>query len=72
VTYSSSRKELVTLLFEAAGKSVPDWATADYTGYPLVIDGERRCAVQIVAYLGFPLAYVLAGLWSTRTIKRRA
>jgi hypothetical protein len=71
-TYSTSRKEIVTLLFEAAGRPVPDWSAPEYPGYPLVIDGRRRTVTAALAYLGFPAACVMAGLWSTRTVQWRS
>jgi hypothetical protein len=71
-TYSTSRKEIVTLLFEAAGRPVPDWSTAEYPGYPLVIDGQRRTLTLLIAYLGLPAACILAGLCSTRAVRGRS
>jgi len=68
-TYSTSRKEIVTLMFEAAGRPVPDWPEVAYPGYPLVVDGSRRTLTLLVAYIGFPSACLLAGLWATRTVR---
>lgn len=70
-TYSTSRKEIVTLLFEAAGRPVPDWTAAEYPGYPLVIERRGRMVMLFLAYAGFPAACVLVGFWSTRTVSRR-
>src|SRR5262249_7415239 len=66
-THSTSRKEIVTLLFEAAGRPVPDWSQPEYPGYPLVIDGVRRTALVILAYLGIPLALLGVGWRMTRS-----
>ena len=66
-THSTSRKEIVTLLFEAAGRPVPDWSQPEYPGYPLVIDGGRRTALVILAYLGIPLALLGVGGCLTRS-----
>lgn len=71
VTRSTSRKEIVTLVFEAAGQPLPDWSAADYPGYPLVVDGARRTAAVVIAYIGLPMAYLLAGLWATASFPWR-
>jgi hypothetical protein len=60
-TYSTSRKEIVTLLFEAAGRPLPDWSQPEYPGYPLVVDRGRRTTLVVLAYLGIPLALLGAG-----------
>jgi hypothetical protein len=65
-TWSTSRRELVTLIFEAAGRSLPDWSQPDYLGYPLVVEGSRRRALASLAYLGLPLGLVIAGWFATR------
>jgi hypothetical protein len=69
-TFSTSRKELVTLLFEAAGRPLPDWSQPEYPGHPLVVDGARRSAVLVLAYAGLPLALLLAGWLATRSRRR--
>jgi hypothetical protein len=66
-THSTSRREIVTLLFEAAGRPVPDWSQPEYPGYPLVIGGSRRTALVILAYLGIPLGLVGVGWCMTRS-----
>jgi hypothetical protein len=33
-TYSTSRREIVTLLLEAAGNPIPEWSDSQYPGYP--------------------------------------
>jgi hypothetical protein len=65
-TYSTSRKEIVTLLFEAAGLPLPDWTPPEYPGYPLVIGGARRTVLVVLAYLAIPLALLSAGWLLTR------
>ncbi len=71
VTYSGSRREIVTLLFEAAGQPVPDWSQPDYPGYPLVVEGTPRVAAAALAYGAIPLAFVVAGfLMSPKSIRR--
>ena len=70
-TYSTSRRELVTLLFEATGRPLPDWRQPEYPGYPLVIAGRPRTAMLIIAYAGLPGALLLLGWLVTRS-KRRA
>jgi hypothetical protein len=65
-THSTSRKEIITLLFEAAGRPAPDWSQPEYPGYPLVVDGGRRTALVILAYLVIPLALLGVGWFMTR------
>jgi hypothetical protein len=66
-TYSTSRREIVTLLFEAAGRSLPDWSQPEYPGYPLVVAGPRRTALVLLAYVGLPLVLLGAGWLATRS-----
>ncbi len=70
-TYSASRKELVTLLFESAGQPFPDWTQPDYPGHPLVVEGRRRAIVLWLSYLIMPLALSTIGLWVTRRRRRK-
>jgi hypothetical protein len=56
----------VTLLFDAAERPVPDWSQTEYPGYPLVVEGERRRAVLVLAYVGIPLGLLGAGSLVTR------
>lgn len=69
-TRSTSRRELVTLIFEAAGRPPPDWTQPVYTGYPLVVAGVLRRRAALAAYLGAPLALLALGLVVTRSRRR--
>jgi len=60
-TYSTSRRELVTLLFETAGRPSPQWEDAEYQGYPLVVAGGRRRLVLFTSYLALPLLFLFLG-----------
>lgn len=70
-TRSTSRREIVTLLFEAAGRPLPDWTQPSYPGYPLVVDGARRSLLGAFAYLLVPGGLVGLGLALTRLRRRR-
>jgi len=65
-TRSTSRRELTTLIFEAAGRPLPDWKQSNYPGFPVVIDGWRRRWLGFFAYLGVPLGFALVGFTLTR------
>lgn len=69
-TYSTSRRELVTLIFQLAGRSPPDFTQQEYPGYPMTLEGTRRSVVVACAYLGIPLALLILG-WSCTRSKRR-
>src|SRR5262245_45512298 len=60
-TYSTSRREIVTLLFEAAGRSLPDWQQPEYPGHPLVVEGRRRTMLVVLAYVALPLGLIGVG-----------
>ena len=60
-TYSTSRRELVTLLLEAAGRPAPDWQDPQYHGYPLVVTEARRNLVLATSYFALPLVFLLIG-----------
>ena len=70
-TYSASRKELVTLIFEAANQPLPDWSQPSYPGYPLVIEGRARSALLWGAYVAIPALFCGLGLWMTIPRRRR-
>jgi hypothetical protein len=65
-TRSTSRRELVTLVFEAAGRSLPDWTQSTYPGHPAVIEGARRTCLALIAYAGVPLTLLAIGLYLSR------
>ncbi len=71
-TYSTSRRELVTLMFDAVGRPAPDFAKREYPGYPLSIEGGRRSLAVGCAYFGFPLALFGCGWLCTRSTRRRS
>jgi hypothetical protein len=65
-TTSTSRRELTTLVFELAGRPLPDWTQPEYPGYPMVIEGTRRSLVLGMSYLGVPFTFLLIGIFLTR------
>lgn len=65
-TRSTSRREITTLIFEAAGRPLPDWSQPAYPGYPVVIDGGRATLVRVVAYGVLPGTLLLMGFILTR------
>lgn len=71
-TFSSSRKEIITMLFEAAGQSLPDWSQPEYPGYPLIISGRSRSALLLFSYFAFPGLLIAVGWFLTRPTRRRA
>lgn len=71
-TRSTSRREIVTLLFEAAGRPLPDWSQPAYPGYPLVLTGGQSSLVRVVAYGLIPGALLAIGFLLTRRPARRA
>lgn len=54
-TWSTSRRELITLLFEAAQRPMPAWEYPPYAGHPRVLGGGARSAIAVVVYLLVPL-----------------
>ncbi len=70
-TFSTSRRELTTLIFEAAGRPLPSWEQPDYPGYPLVVEGTRRTVVLLWAYLLVPGLLAAAGVLACRSPPRR-
>ena len=69
-TTSTSRREIVTLVFELAGRALPDWTQPEYHGYPLVVEGARRTAVFACSYFFFPIFFLLIGVAVTRQRRR--
>ena len=65
-TRSTSRRELVSLVFEAAGKPLPDWRQAAYPGFPTVIGGAPRRVLGLLAYVALPFGFALVGFTLTR------
>ncbi len=65
-TRSTSRREIVTLIFETAGRPLPGWAQPAYPGYPVVIDGWRATLLHAVAYGVVPGAVFVIGFILTR------
>lgn len=70
-TRSTSRKELATLLLEAAGRAMPDATAPEYAGYPLVIEGARRAWLGAFAYGLVPGVFVVVGWLVTRSRRRK-
>jgi len=69
-TRSTSRRELATLVFEAAGVALPDWVQPEYPGYPIVIEGASRTLLVALAYVVFPAAFVIIGLVLARSRRK--
>jgi hypothetical protein len=65
-TRSTSRREITTLIFEAAGLPPPDWSMPPYAGFPFVAEGARRTAIVAFAYLVVPLGLLTTGALLTR------
>jgi hypothetical protein len=61
-TRSTSRREIVTLVLESAGRTPPEWTQPAYPGYPAVMAGARRNLLLALAYLALPLVMLAAGL----------
>jgi hypothetical protein len=69
-TTSTSRRELVTLIFELAGRPLPDWTQPQYPGYPLVAEGARRTVAVAAGYFAIPALFLLFGVALTRPGRR--
>jgi ABC-type transport system involved in multi-copper enzyme maturation permease subunit len=65
-TRSTSRREIVSLIFDAAGKPLPDWSMPAYGGFPFVAEGVRRTTLALVAYFVVPFAFLVTGVFLTR------
>lgn len=70
-TRSTSRREIVILLFEAAGRGLPPWTQPEYPGHPAVIEGTRRTLAGVFAYGVVPGLLLLAGAVLTRSHRRK-
>lgn len=70
VTRSTSRREITSLIFDAAGLPVPDWSQEQYAGYPLVVGESRARIVRLVVYLIIPSLLLLVGWLLRRPIRR--
>jgi ABC-2 type transport system permease protein len=65
-TRSTSRREIATLIFEAAGLPFPEWAPPGYVGFPHVVAGARRTTLFVLAYVLLPTALLAIGFLLTR------
>jgi hypothetical protein len=65
-TRSTSRKELTTLILEAARRASPDWTMPPYPGFPAVVEGAPRRVLAIAAYGLFPAAFLAVGILLSR------
>ena len=65
-TRSTSRKEIVTRIFEIAERPVPDFAQVPYPGYPLALDAAKSRALAGFAYGFLPAIVVAIGAWLSR------
>ena len=71
-TTSTSRREIVTLIFELAGRPLPDWSQPAYPGYPLVIEGRLRTTLLGISYLVLPALFLVTGVFLTYNRRRTA
>lgn len=69
-TFSTSRKEIVERIFEAAGQKLVAWEYSSYPGYPRVIEGAERRTLALLAYLVLPLGCAAAGVLMLRRSRR--
>jgi hypothetical protein len=70
-TRSTSRREIVTLLFDAAGRGLPPWTQPEYPGHPAVIEGTRRTVAALLAYAVVPGLLLLVGAILSRSHQRK-
>jgi hypothetical protein len=71
-TRSTSRRELLVLIFEALGKPLPRWSQPTYPGYPLVVHGSARSVLVTIAYAVLPLSHFLLAWLLTRSRRKTA
>ena len=69
-TFSASRREIITVIFEAAHQPLPDWSQPEYPGYLLIIEGRRRSVILFLSYVLFPGLFLAAGWLLTRSHRR--
>ncbi len=69
-TRSTSRRELVVLIFETLGRPLPDWSQPVYPGYPIVVEGAARLLFGVVAYVGLPGLFLSVAWLRTRRGRR--
>lgn len=69
-TWSTSRKEIVEQVFQAAGATLGAWEYSSYPGYPRVVEGGERRALALLSYLALPLGCAAVGLWTLRRSRR--
>lgn len=69
-TWSTSRKEIVEQVFQAAGVPLGAWEYSSYPGYPRVVEGPERRVLVALAYLALPLGCGAAALWTVRRSRR--
>lgn len=65
-TRSTSRREIATLVMEAAGIVPPDWSPPEYSGHPHVVEGGRRAALAAFAYALLPVTFIAIGVHVAR------
>lgn len=61
-TRSTSRREIATLVMEAAGIAPPDWSPLEYSGHPRVVEGRLRSALAVFAYVLLPATFIAIGV----------
>jgi ABC-type transport system involved in multi-copper enzyme maturation permease subunit len=69
-TRSTSRRELLVLIFEAMERPFPDWSQPSYPGYPFVARGGLRTLLVTFAYAVLPLLHIVLGWMLTRPQRR--
>src|SRR5207244_4337533 len=53
-TRSTSRGEIVTLIFETAKRPMPPSRQPEYAGYPVVFEGAKRTWLGVLSYVILP------------------
>ena len=65
-TRRATTTELATLIFETAGRPIPDFTEPSYDGYPFVAAGATRTILGALAYLVLPATFLVVGFYLTR------